>query len=104
MRPSKPTRNGPRTCQTRGPFYAPCELLRPCRLRGMTPPKTGPPGAAPTPSSRRPLGTDDREVDTVEPILPPPTPRHTWAELLGLVGAGVRAGWRSTAPCHRLRH
>jgi hypothetical protein len=99
MRPSKPTRNGPRTCQTRGPFYAPCEPLRPCRPRGMTPPKTGPPGAAPTPSSRRPHGTDNREVDTVSTTLPPHEPgRHGWAELLTLVGAVRRLAFDRSLP------
>jgi hypothetical protein len=34
----------------------------------------------------------------VEPILPPPTPRHTWAELLGLVGAVRQLAFDRTLP------
>jgi hypothetical protein len=65
----------------------------------MTPPKTGPPGAAPTPSSRRPLGTDNREVDTVSTTLPPHEPgRHGWAELLTLVGAVRRLAFDRSLP------
>ena len=61
-------------------------------LAVMTPTKTGPSGAVATPS-RRSLGTDHGEVDTVEPILSQPTPSHTqWAELLGLVRGVTK--WR----------
>jgi hypothetical protein len=34
----------------------------------------------------------------VEPILPPPTPSHTWAELLTLVGAVRRPAFDRTLP------
>jgi hypothetical protein len=34
----------------------------------------------------------------VEPILPPPTPSHTWAELLGLVGAVRRLAFDRSLP------
>ena len=84
MRPSEPPTATPGTDTAWGRFMRSVRRSGPCRLRGMTRPRTGPPGAAPTPSSRWSLGTDNREVDAVEPILSQPRPSHTWAELLGL--------------------
>jgi hypothetical protein len=69
------------------------EALRCCPLRGH--PQAGPSRSGCDPFQTAPRHRPWGEVDTVEPILPPPTPSHTWAELLRLVGAVP--GWRLIA-------
>ena len=70
---------------------AACEALRPCRLRGNDNRKgrTVRSGCDTfqTVPRHRPRGGRH-----LKPIITPPTPSHTWAELLRLVGAARRPG------------
>jgi hypothetical protein len=70
---------------------AACEALRPCRLRGNDNPQRQ---NRPERLRHLPDGpsapTTGRSTPEANPY--PPTPSHTWAELLRLVGAARRPG------------
>ena len=95
-------RRPPGRAQTRGPFYAPCEPLRPCRLRGVTPPKdrtarSGSDAFVQTAPRHRQQGGRHRGAN--------PSPAHAQPHLAGSAPwSALCAGRRSTAPCQCRTH